>query len=147
MIHPWRFSPRFEIMNVQKKKFFKKTHGDFYYTIELWVYDGTARTNNKKEKKKKLKESKSMAAQQRDSTSTTRKPAVRPQLYEICRVLRCLPLPKDTFVIATSNFPNNNSKPLYTLWKFLKERRTEKKQHVVSVLADVSFFFLTVTCS
>ena len=30
-------------------------------------------------------------------------------------------------------------------WK--KDRKTEKKQHVVSVLADVSFFFLTVTCS
>ena len=142
MIHPWRCSPRFEIMNVQKKNFFKKTHGDFYYTIELWVYDGTARTNNKKEKKKNWKKAKAW------QHSRETRPA-QPE-NQLC-VHSCM---KYVVSCAACRSPRTRSSSLHptspkttqnryihcgSSWK--KERKTEKKQHVVSVLADVSFFF------
>ena len=124
-----------------KKKNLKKSPRRFLLHHRALGVRWHRQNKQQKRKKKKLKESKSMAAQQRDSTSTTRKPAVRPQLYEICRVLRCLPLPKDTFVIATSNFPNNNSKPLYTLWKFLKERKKDRKKAACSFCSCRCFLF------
>ena len=142
MIHPWRCSPRFEIMNVQKKKFFKKPTEISITPSSSGCTMAPPEQTTKKKKKKTWKKAKAW------QHSRETRPA-QPE-NQLC-VHSCM---KYVVSCAACRSPRTRSSSLHptspkttqnryihcgSSWK--KERRTEKKQHVVSVLADVSFFF------